>query len=154
MATVHLARSLAIPYERVWEALRSGAGDILTGIEFEVDLAGVTVRKPVLVDVEGFNDAGQPFSACTVPFIVHASDHEGWFPTLRATLVATRNADGTGVSLEGVYHAPVGALGAMADATVLRSVAERSVGAFFDEVIERVVAACRQVEEMEGIPWS
>ncbi len=154
MATVHLARTLTLPYERVWGALRSDAASILTGIEFEVDLAGVTVRKPVMVEVEGFNDAGQPFSACTVPFTVHASEHEGWFPTLRATLVATRHKDGTGISLEGVYHAPVGALGAMADATVLRSVAERSVGAFFDEVIERVIAACRQVEEMEGIPWS
>ncbi len=154
MATVHLARTLPLPYDRVWATLRADSASILTGIEFEVDLAGVTVRKPVIAEVDGFNDAGQPFSACTVPFTVHASDHEGWFPTLRATLVATRHKEGTGISLEGVYHAPVGALGAMADATVLRSVAERSVGAFFDEVIDRIVQACRQVEEMEGIPWS
>lgn len=154
MASVHLSRTLDLPYEKIWETLRRDGQKILSGVEFEVELAGVTVRKPVIVNVQGFNDAGQPFSACTIPFEVHASDHEGWFPTLRATLVATRHMDGTAVTLEGVYHAPAGALGAMADAIVLRSVAEQSVGAFFNEVIDRLAGHARRIGEMEGIPWS
>lgn len=154
MATVHLARTLPIAYDRVWETLRKEATTILTGIEFEVELAGVNVRKPVIVNIQGFNDAGQPFSACTVPFEVQASDHEGWFPTLKATLVATRHEDGTGVTLEGVYHVPAGALGAMADALVLRSVAEQSVGAFFADVLDRLSERAHHAADMEGIPWS
>lgn len=154
MGTVHIARTLAIDYDTVWDSLRRDASSILTGIEFEVEVAGVHVSKPVIVNVLGFNDAGEPFSACTVPFEVHASDHEGWFPTLTATLVASRRADGTGVALEGAYHVPAGALGAMADALVLRSVAEQSVSAFFGDVLDRLTTHVSRVGEMDGVPWS
>jgi hypothetical protein len=77
-----------------------------------------------------------------VPLRWQAAEHPNLFPVMDADLHVS-DLDGGHIELRlvGEYHAPLGAVGAVADALAGRRVAEKSLHAFLTDVAQRLEAA-------------
>jgi hypothetical protein len=106
----------------------------LEELRFEIGGGAITRR----VDAEvGRMESGR--TSLRVPLHWKATEHSKLFPVMDADLRIS-NAGGGGVELRlvGAYRAPLGAVGAVADALAGRRVAEKSLHGFLTEVARRL----------------
>src|SRR5512132_2262263 len=106
----------------------------LEELRFEIGGGAITRR----VDAEvGPMETGR--ASLRVPLRWKAADHPKLFPVMDANLHIS-DVDGNHVVLRvhGVYYAPLGAVGAVADALAGRRVAQKSIRSFLDEGSRRL----------------
>jgi hypothetical protein len=108
----------------------------LQELRFEIGSSAITRR----VDA----DVGPAETAPTslrVPLHWKAAEHQNLFPVMDAELhISDVAAEHIELRLVGEYRAPLGAVGAVADALAGRRVAERSLRRFLAEVARRLEA--------------
>jgi hypothetical protein len=115
-------------------ALDSVVRTPLEELRFEIGGGAVTRR----VDAEvGPMETGP--ASLRVPLHWKASEHPKLFPVMDANLhISDVDGDHIALRVHGVYDAPLGAVGAVADALAGRRVAQKSIRSFLDEVSRRL----------------
>ncbi len=102
---------------------------------------GVGSERPLLAKQVELH-IGEPVTAhahTTIPLSWDATGTPGLFPKMRADLIiAPLGDDMAQVSLRGNYEPPMGAMGRALDRAVLHRVAESSVKAFLDDIVEMI----------------
>lgn len=112
-------------------------------LTLDLGVAGAAMSVPVTVEVGDSNTR----TATEVPIALRASHHAGWFPRFRgAVRVEAVGPLESILRLEGTYETPLGALGDVADRTVLGHAAQRSLRSFLERLRSDVLVEIMRAE--------
>jgi hypothetical protein len=112
-------------------------------LTLDLGVADAAMSVPVTVTL----GRGKARTATVVPLVLSATRRASWFPTFRgeASSEAISPLEST-LRLRGTYDAPLGALGAVADRTVMAHAAERSLRSFLERLRTDVLQEIRRSE--------
>jgi len=109
----------------------------------DLRVAGAAVTVPVTVETAAA-DTGTPSA---IPLSMHATHRTAWFPSFRGQV----RSEAVGplesiLRLVGSYETPLGAIGELADVTILGHAAERTLRSFLDRIRSDVIDEIRRSE--------
>jgi hypothetical protein len=140
---VRIPAPQAVVVPRLADVLRDYEKRGGVALSHDLDVAGGAVSVPVTVET-GEADRKSP---AAIPLALRASHHAAWFPVFRGQV---RSEDAgpleSVLRLDGACDTPLGAIGDVADATVLGHAAERSLRSFLDQLRSDVIDNVRTVE--------
>ncbi len=109
----------------------------------DLGLAGAAMSVPVKVELGG----ARTRTPSTIPIALAAARHGAWFPAFRGEVRSEAAGPLESVlRLAGSYETPLGALGEIADRTVLGHAAERSLRLFLDRLRADTLEEIRRAE--------
>jgi hypothetical protein len=112
-------------------------------LTLDLGVAGAAISVPVIVEVGDHHTR----TSTVVPIALKARQHAGWFPIFRGEVRSEAAGPlGSIVRLNGSYETPLGALGDVADRTVLAHAADSSLRAFLDRLRSDVLEEVRRAE--------
>ena len=132
----NLLREPARMFPRAAPADRSGDGSYSATLK--LDLGLVEIGREVVVDI---GEVKLDHGIAIVPLRWRASDHQGLFPVMDATLEVIALSDDLPecqISVIGRYQPPMGLLGSLGDAVAGQKIAQAVVTEFTTQVASRL----------------
>ncbi len=154
MSRVHYVEQVPVSFSSVCKV----AGPVFAlmveqGVEFDTEILGFDVARPVQLEVEPMSRVDRPIHAAVVPVTVADLEHPHAFPRFEGEFeIVSTGLHETEIALEGTYHAPAGPAGAALDAVALHRVADDSLRHFFDEVVRRLTREAKARDDLGGVP--
>jgi hypothetical protein len=133
----------AVVMPRLVTVLRGYGGRTDVALTHDLHVAGATVTVPVTVET-GAAEAHMPTA---IPLSLRATHHTAWFPSFRGHVRSEAAGPLESIlRLEGAYETPLGAIGDLADGTLLGHAAERTLRSFLDRIRSDVIDEIRRAE--------
>ncbi len=154
MSRVHFVGQAQVSYRSICDVAESVFAKLVEGgVEFDAEILGFDVARPVKLEVEPVACVERPIQAAIIPVTVCDAEHPHAFPRFEGEFeIVTLGRREVEIALEGAYHAPAGPAGAAVDAVALHRIADDSLRHFFDEVVGRLTKEARARDSMGGVP--
>lgn len=118
-----------------------------------IELLGFELTHPVCVVPGELTVVSAPIEVAALPFHVAANPGEELFPVFEAELeVMALPKAGVSVALDGEYHPPGKAAGALADLLGLHRVADEAIDRYFAALTDRLYRRAADLDALQGVP--